>query len=77
MALKSHPTNPHGVLIPCATCGEEIHAPRSEYDSTRLVHLPGGGTRVEPPMNPDETTCSYACMTALRDSFREEGRTWN
>lgn len=28
--VKAHPTNPHGVLVPCAVCGRELHVPRDE-----------------------------------------------
>lgn len=64
--LKPHPTNPHGVLIPCAHCGRELHEPRAEFTESRVVNLPGGGTRVCPPIDPADVTCSYACMTAHR-----------
>lgn len=29
-AIQQHPTNPHGVLVPCSNCGREIHIPRTE-----------------------------------------------
>ena len=28
--MRPHPTNPHGVLVPCAVCGRELHVPRDE-----------------------------------------------
>jgi len=67
-SLKPHPHNPHGVLVPCAICGREIHAPRADFTERRTVHLSGGGTKVKDPVDPSQVTCSYACMTALRDA---------
>jgi hypothetical protein len=45
--MKPHPTNPHGVLVPCANCGKEIHLPRAEGKE----------------LDPSRVTCSYRCMT--------------
>jgi hypothetical protein len=37
---KPHPGNPYGVLVPCATCGREIHVPRVEIEEQGVD--PGG-----------------------------------
>lgn len=51
--MRDHPTNPYGVLIPCANqCGHEIHVPRGD-----LAH----------GVEPENVTCSHQCMTERRD----------
>lgn len=29
---RPHPENPHGILVPCASCGEEIHMPKTDLE---------------------------------------------
>ena len=55
--LKPHPLNPHGVLVPCAHCGREIHCPRADFTG-------------RDPLNPQNLTCSYDCMRAYRKESR-------
>lgn len=50
--LTPHPTNPHGIIVPCAECGNELHIPRAEV--------------TEHGVDPANITCSYDCMTAHR-----------
>ncbi len=59
MTVKTHPTNPHGVLVSCATCGKEIHIPKTDITKRGV--------------DPTGITCSSRCMTAYRDRASRGG----